>query len=247
MTEGRDWRGRRYWLVGASEGLGAALARTMSRSGCELVLSARSGDALDALAGALPGRARAVPCDVTDMASLGRAAGEAGNVDGLVYLAGTYAPMRAQDWDTASVERMIDTNLCGCVRAVGAVLPGMIRRGAGHLVLTSSLTAYRGLPGAVGYGASKAGVLNLAQGLRADLRGSGVSVQAVCPGFIRTRLTEKNDFRMPQIMTPEAAAQRMLEAMQTDRAVTSFPAPFSWLFRAGRLMPTWAWNRLMSH
>ena len=241
----RDWRGRRYWLVGASEGVGAALADVMSRSGCELVLSARSSDRLENVAAALPGRARAVACDVTDTASVREAAEAAGDVDGVVYLAGAYWPMSAHDWDTGRVETMIDTNLTGAARVLGAVLPGMVARGAGHVVLTSSLSAYRGLPGAVGYGATKAGILNLAQGMRADLRGSGVLVQAVCPGFVRTRLTGKNRFDMPQIMEPEDAARRMFDAMGTDRAVTAFPAPFSWLFRAGRLLPTWAWNRIM--
>jgi NADP-dependent 3-hydroxy acid dehydrogenase YdfG len=240
----RDWKGKRYWLVGASEGLGLALARQISAAGAEVILSARSADRLAEAAASMPGRARAVPCDVGDPASVTAAAAAAGEVDGLVWLAGVYWPMRAQDWNAGHAEAMVDINLTGCMRVVGAVLPAMVRRGQGHVVITGSLSGFRGLPGAIGYAASKAGCMVLAESMYADLRGSGIDVQVANPGFIRTRLTEKNTFPMPQVMTPEAAARHMFEHMTTDRFKTSFPSPFAWLFRWGQILPDWAWYRL---
>jgi short-subunit dehydrogenase len=240
----RDWAGRRYWLVGASEGLGRALAERMSRAGTELVLSARNTDRLADLAAALPGRSRIVPVDVGDPASVRSAAAEAGDVDGMVYLAGLYWPMRAQDWDAARVEAMCDVNFTGAARVVGAVLPGMLARGTGHIVLTGSLSGFRGLPGAIGYAASKAGIMALAESLHADLRGSGIAVQLANPGFIRTRLTAQNDFDMPFIMEPEDAARRMFEHMGSDRFKTSFPWLFSLLFRGGQMLPDALWYRM---
>ena len=246
MGARHDLAGKRYWLVGASEGLGLALAQGMSAAGADLVLSARNADRLAAAVASLPGRAQAMPMDVADAGAVRAAAAQVGAVDGLVWLAGVYWPMRAQDWNADQVEAMCDINFTGCARVLGAVLPGMVARGSGHVVLTGSLSGFRGLPGAIGYGASKAGVMALAESLQADLRGSGVRVQLANPGFIRTRLTGKNTFRMPQIMEPEAAAAHMLRLMASDRFSHSFPTPFQWLFRAANFLPDTLYYRLFA-
>ncbi|MFN4171284.1 MAG: SDR family NAD(P)-dependent oxidoreductase [Pseudorhodobacter sp.] len=242
----RDWQGKRYWLVGASEGLGLALARQISTAGAEVILSARSEDALAKAVASMPGRASHVALDVADPASVRAAAEAVGDIDGLVFLAGVYWPMKAQDWDAGKVEAMCDVNFTGCARVLGAALPAMVARGSGHIVLTGSLSGFRGLPGAIGYSASKAGVMALAESLYADLRGSGVDVQVANPGFIRTRLTEKNDFNMPFIMDPDPAAREMFEHMQTDHFKKSFPMLFSWLFRLSQFLPDWAYYRLFA-
>ena len=233
----RTWAGRRYWLVGASEGLGRALAFALSRAGAEVIVSARSGDRLSDLVGRLPGPASHQVVDVSNPASVRAAVQAVGRIDGLVYLAGVYWPMAARAWDAERGELMADINYTGAVRTVGAVLPGMVKRGQGHIVLTGSLSGFRGLPGAAGYGSSKAGVMYLAEALHADLRGSGVNVQLVNPGFIRTRLTDKNDFRMPFIMEPEAAAREIFEHMNTETFSLSFPTLFSRVFRLSRFLP----------
>ncbi|MBL9050745.1 MAG: SDR family NAD(P)-dependent oxidoreductase [Tabrizicola sp.] len=240
----RDFRGKRYWLVGASEGLGLALARLLSEAGAEVILSARSEEALARAAASLPGKASIVPMDVASTESVTAAAAQLPQLDGMVFLAGVYWPMRAQDWDATAAEAMANINFTGCVRAVGAVLPGMIAKGAGHVVITGSLSGFRGLPGAIGYAASKAGTMVLAESLYADLRKTGVAVQLANPGFIRTRLTAKNDFTMPFIMEPEAAARIMFRHMQSDRFKVSFPTLFSWLFRGSQFLPDWLYYRM---
>lgn len=242
----RDWQGKRYWIVGASEGLGRALVAHLSRAGVELVLSARNRDRLEALADTLPGRALVVPVDVRDVASVREAAHAAGAVDGVIYLAGVYWPQAAQAWNADQVEAMCDVNFTGAARVMGAVVPGMVERGVGHLVLTGSLAGFRGLPGAIGYGASKAGLMHLAESMQADLHGSGVEVQLVNPGFIQTRLTEKNRFRMPFIMTPEAAAAEIFDHLGTGRFRKSFPMLFSWVFRLSRFLPDAVYLRLFA-
>lgn len=242
----QDWAGKRYWLVGASEGLGLALAHQINATGAEVILSARRAGLLEAAVSSMPGRASAVPCDVTDRASVQAAANQIGPVDGLVYLAGVGGAMRAQDWDAARAEAMIDTNLTGCVRVLGAVLPGMVARDSGHIVITSSLAAYRGLGASIGYGASKAGCLALAESLHADLRLTGVKVQVALPGPIRTRMTADNTLAKTQPMEPDAAARHMFELMCTDHFRTAFPWPLSWLYRMGQFVPDWVWVRLSS-
>lgn len=241
----RSWTGQRWWIVGASEGLGRALAMEMSRAGAELVLSARNGDKLAEVVASLPGKARAVTIDVSDTGSVRTAAAEAGEIDGVVHMAAVYWPMTAQDWDADRVETMCDVNFTGAVRVMGAVVPAMVKRGRGQIVLTGSLSGFRGLPGAIGYGASKAAVMHLAETMRADLQGSGVEVQLVNPGFIRTRLTDMNTFRMPFIMEPEEAAKRFFAQMNRRSFSANFPTLFSLVFRGAQFLPDWLYYRLM--
>jgi len=240
----RDFAGKRYWLVGASEGLGLALAQKLSAAGAELILSARSEDTLAAAVAALPGKATPLAVDVASTESVDAAAAQLGDLDGMVFLAGVYWPMRAQDWDAKAAEAMANVNFTGCIRAVGAALPGMVARKKGHIVITGSLSGFRGLPGAIGYAASKAGTMVLAESLYADLRKTGIAVQLANPGFIRTRLTAKNDFTMPFIMEPEAAADIMFRHMQSGGFKISFPTVFSWLFRGGNFLPDWLYYRI---
>lgn len=242
-----EWQGKRYWVVGASEGLGAALARKISTAGAEVVLSARHESRLADVADGLPGKSQIVTVDVSDAESVATAAAQVGEVDGVVYLAGVYWPMKATEWDAEQAEAMADVNFTGAMRVMGQVVPPMVARDAGHIVLTGSLSGFRGLPGAIGYGASKAGVMALAESMRCDLRRTGVRVQLANPGFIKTRLTEKNDFTMPFLMMPDAAAQQIFELMCDDNAFQRhFPWLFSWVFRLSRFLPDWAYYRLFA-
>lgn len=240
----RDWAGKTYWLVGASEGLGRSVAEVMSRAGCKLILSARSEDRLQELADALPGEARALAMDIGDGDSVAAAAAAAGDVDGIVCLASVYWPQAAGDMVPSEVEAMCNINFTGMARVLSHVVPGMVERDAGHIVITGSLSGYRGLPGAMGYAASKAGTMVLAECLQCDLRRTGVDVQLINPGYIRTRQTDKNEFTMPFIMEPEQAARIFFEHMNTSRFQKSYPTVFSWLFRGGNFLPDWLYYRI---
>ena len=238
--------GRHYWLVGASEGLGRALATELSQRGAHLTVSARAAGRLKDLAQSLETDVRVLPIDVTDPDAVATAFDKVGDIDGLIYLAGYYEPMTAEDWDPAAVEAMFNVNLMGAVRVLGHVVPTFAKKGSGHVVITGSLSGYRGLPGAIGYGASKSGLMHLAENLRSDLWHSGVQVQLINPGFIKTRLTDKNDFNMPFILTPEDAAKRFADAMESRRFKTDFPWGFSLVFRASGWLPQWAYERLFA-
>ena len=238
--------GKTYWIVGASAGIGRAVSMEMSRKGAKLILSARSEDDLNDLSRECSGSTRVVPVDIADDTSVAEAAEKVGEIDGLVFLAGVYWPMKTQEWDAEQAVKMADINFTGCVRVLGHVVPKMVARDRGHIVLTGSLAGFRGLPGSIGYGASKAAVMNLAEAMAIDLKGTGVEVQLVNPGFVKTRLTDKNDFKMPFIMEPEAAAREIVEHMHDDAFAKSFPRAFASMFKAGRALPNWAWNRLAS-
>lgn len=242
----KTWTGKRYWIVGASEGLGEALARKMSSAGAHLILSARNEAKLNELAASLPGPSTVAPMDIADDASVAAAAAQVGEVDGTVLLAGVYWPMPATEWNADNAVAMADVNFTGFLRVLGHVVPAMVARDAGHIVITGSLSGFRGLPGAIGYGASKAAVMSLAESMHADLRRTGVEVQLVNPGFIRTRLTDKNDFAMPFIMEPDAAAQAMFDHMNSGLFKRNFPTMFSWVFRLSQFMPDWMYYRLFA-
>lgn len=243
---GLDWSGKRYWIVGASAGLGAALSHELSRAGADLILSARSEDDLQELADALPGSATIKPVDVTDAAALEQIASEIGEIDGVVQLAAVYWPFGAKDWDAEQANLMADVNFGGAMRLMGVVVPRFVKRNRGHIVLTGSLTGYRGLPDSAAYTAAKSGIMGLAESLYADLRKTGVKVQLINPGFIKTRLTDKNDFKMPFILEPEEAAEIVRKHMETNKFQRAFPRGFSYVFRLGQFLPDWAYYRVFA-
>jgi len=183
---------------------------------------------------------------VADAERVAGAVDQIGPVDGVILLAGVYWPMKATEWDAEAANTMADINFTGMMRVMGAVVPQMVARDQGHIVITGSLSGFRGLPGAIGYAASKAGTMSLAESMYADLKDTGLTVQLANPGFIRTRLTDKNTFKMPFIMSPEEAADEMMAHMRTDRFKKSFPRMFSWVFRLSQFMPDWMYYRLFA-
>ena len=241
-------RNKRIWLIGASEGIGAALAKQLAEQGATLILSARNAERLDALKAQLPGTGhQALSVDVTQLDQMQQAWQSLAQSppDITIYNAGTYTPMDAQHLDLGAVESMIDVNLRGAFRAVSVVLPAYLQRNAGHLVLVGSVAGYRGLPSAMGYGASKAGIMHLAENLKADLKGTNIRVQLVSPGFVKTRLTDMNDFAMPCIITAERAAKYIADGLGSGRFEIHFPKRFSYVLKLLRILPAWLYFKLV--
>ncbi|MEX0306412.1 MAG: SDR family NAD(P)-dependent oxidoreductase [Ruegeria sp.] len=228
--------GKTYWIIGASEGLGWSLAKALNRQGAHLILSARNATRLAEICETLP-NARSIPFDVTDLDAVRRAVTEVGAFDGLVYNAGTYDPINTADWNTEAALAISDVNYLGALRVLGETVPELIQKGNGDITLIGSLAGYHGLPNAISYGSSKAALISLAETMRHDLADTGVTVRIVNPGFIKTRLTDKNSFNMPMLMSPEDAADRVIRAMSRRRFRTDFPAPFSWLVRLIDYLP----------
>ncbi|WP_166415781.1 SDR family NAD(P)-dependent oxidoreductase [Cochlodiniinecator piscidefendens] len=234
----KDLRDKTCWLIGASEGLGRELALALSEQGVRLILSARNTARLEELRDQIRD-ATPLPMDVTDCKAVIDASKQTGHIDMVIYNAGAYDPMAAQDWNTDAILKMSEVNYNGAVHVVGAVIPDFLARGQGEIILIGSLAGYRGLPAALGYGPGKAALRSMAETLRYDLRGTGVWVKLVNPGFIKTRLTAKNRFRMPMLMEPAQAAQHVMRAIKRRRFRTDFPVPFSWVIRAIGILPDW--------
>jgi short-subunit dehydrogenase len=156
--------------------------------------------------------------------------------DMVIYNAGAYDPMPATAFDLARVEQMIDVNLMGAVRVLHQIVEDM-QATRGTIALVGSVAGYRGLPKAMGYGLSKAALIHLAENLRQDAGKDGLRVQIINPGFVKTRLTEKNEFAMPCCITAEEAARYMVRGLEKGIYEIHFPKRFTLLLKLLGLLP----------
>lgn len=218
------------WVTGASSGIGERVALALAAEGWTVLASARRVEPLAALAARAvgPGRIIPVPLDITDADGVKSALAAHGPVALAVLNAGTYQPDSAKDLDPATFARTIDVNLIGTVNCLAAILPGMIAAGRGQVAVVSSVAGYRGLPRSLAYGASKAALNNMTESLKLDVERYGIKVQLVCPGFIKTPLTDKNDFPMPFLMPVEKAAARLVAGLKGNGFQITFPRRFTW-------------------
>lgn len=217
--------GRRIWVTGASSGIGAALAAELARRGARVAVTARRQEALQNVAAPLG--LRVEPGDVTDGAGIRdivrRLEAEWGGLDIVVLNAGTYEPVTPDDLRAEVFRRHFDVNALGAINCIEAVLPGMRERRSGLIAVTSSVTGLAGLPLASAYGATKAYLISMCDSLRADLASSGVGVTVILPGFVRTPLTDQNDFRMPGIIEADEAARIIADGLERGRAEIGVP------------------------
>jgi len=236
------WPRCTVWLIGASSGIGRATASAMHALGAQVIVSARDARALDAFVIQHPGSI-ALPLDVTDVAAVRVAHDQAlqsahrGQLDLVMYCAGHYKPMRASDFDLADARRHLQVNYEGVLNLLDVLLPTLQRQGHGHLSLVSSVAGMRGLPKALAYGPTKAALINLAETLFLDLRPLGIGVSLVNPGFVRTPLTEGNDFEMPALLTPEQAAAEIIAGWRDGRFEIHFPRRFTLFLKLASHLP----------
>ena len=239
-------------VTGASSGIGRALAKELAAAGCRVGLVARRAAELDLLAAeikATGGTAAAAVADVGRREQVEAAVSslrqQLGPVDLMIANAGVGKETKLDPVNVADVEDMIRVNLLGVVYSFAAVTPEMLARKTGHLVAVSSLAGFRGLPGESAYCASKAAVVVYLDGLRIHLRGSGVKVTTVCPGFVTTPMTAHNTFHMPGLMSAEAAAKRIVAAVRRGKKVYSFPWRLHLMVKLSRWLPDRLMQRVM--
>lgn len=245
-----DWNGRLVWLIGASSGIGRAVAQGLHARGARVVVSARRADALAAFAAEHPGTL-ALPLDVTDAIALRQAALEIfalGALDCVVYCAGHYREMGATEFDLADMLRHNRVNYEGALKMLHAVLPHFLGRAksqppkkfAGHISMISSVAGFHGLPKSLAYGPTKAALINLAETLYLDLHDQGIGVSLINPGFVDTPLTAQNKFTMPALISPQQAAKEILQGWADGEFEIHFPKRFTYVMKLLRLLPYWA-------
>jgi short-subunit dehydrogenase len=241
----------RVFITGASSGLGRALATHYLDVGANVGLAARREHELRALAGARLSTCHVYPLDVRDPAALQAAAehyiATAGCPDVVIANAGTSVgtdSARAEDLQV--FREIIDTNLTGTANTFQPFVSAMRAAGSGILVGIASVAGYRGLPGAAAYSASKAGVIAYLESLRVELRGTGVAVVTICPGYVETAMTAHNPYRMPFIMSAAEAAGKIAAAIERRRSYVVMPWQMAVVARVLRTMPNVVFDRLFA-
>lgn len=245
------YTGKNFWIIGASSGIGEALAHELAARGARLALSARREEALKGLAGRLGSRHLALPLDVTHAEDVIKAAAvvqEAfGRIDGVLVLSAIYTPASVAKMTPLNAAEIINVNLTGTLNCVHAVLPILRAQQGGQIALCGSVAGYRGLPNAQPYGATKAAIINFAETLRLEEARNGIDVRVINPGFVRTPMTDKNDFSMPMIISPEEAARSLADQLDGTGFEIHFPKKFTLLMKFLRILPHAAYFWLLSH
>ena len=228
------------WIIGASSGIGRALACQLAQDGATLVLSARRGDELVKLKEQIGERHMVYPLDITDadltISTATAIHAETGRIDRVIFMSAAYAPMRLDSLDMPATRNIIEINILGAFNLVHAVLPLLKEQKLGQIVLCGSVAGYTGLPGGQPYSATKAAVINLAESLRAECK-KNIDVKLISPGFVNTPLTDKNDFAMPMIITPQVAAKAIARGLLTKNFEIHFPKKFTMILKLLRLLP----------
>jgi short-subunit dehydrogenase len=227
-------KSERIWIIGASSGIGAALARSYAARGAEVIVSARSHGPLAKIAAETGGRA--VACDAGDRTSLKAACDEialTGPLDRVIHLAALYDPGLIRDLDPERAAQLVQVNLMGAFH-IAQLAPALLRTG-GQLAICGSVAGYIGLPKGQIYSASKAGVVSLVESLRAETPDR--DIRLISPGFVDTPMTAMNDFKMPAVITPEAAASAILKGLDRGGFEVHFPRRLTFVLKLLRLLP----------
>lgn len=240
---------KRIFITGASGGLGAALARNSAGSDGCLGLFARRTDALQLLAAQLPGQCECYAGDVRDSDSLRRAAADFisrhGVPDLVIANAGvSIGTLTEAAEDEQAFRDVFDINVIGMMNSFQPFIAPMRNAGSGTLAGIASVAGYRGLPGSGAYSASKAATISYLESLRIELRGDGIRVATLCPGYIETEMTAKNPYRMPFIMDADAAASKILRLLEAGRSYAVIPWQMAVVARLIHVLPRWLYDPL---
>ncbi len=231
---------KKIWITGASSGIGESLAKKFSLEGWKVAISARRKEILDEMA--KKENIFSYPLDVTNQNQVkdvfSKIINDFGNLDLCVFSSGTYDPKLEQEINIKQNQFVMETNFFGVLYCIKAVEEYFKEKKEGHISIVSSIAAYRGLPNSSGYGPSKAALSNLTESLYFDFKKYNVRISLVSPGFIKTPLTDKNEFRMPFIKSPEFAAEKMFNGLTKSKTFEiHFPKALTIIFKFLRILP----------
>ena len=231
---------KKIWITGASSGIGKALAQKFAAEGWKVAVSARRKEILNEMAN--DENITSYPLDVTDQNQINdvfsKIIHEFGSLDLCVFSSGTYDPKLEQEINIKQNKFVMETNFFGVLYCIKSVEKYFKDKQDGHISIVSSVAAYRGLPNSSGYGPSKAALTNLTESLYFDFKKHNVRISLVSPGFIKTPLTDKNEFPMPFIKSPEFAAEKMFNGLTKSKAFEiHFPKALTLLLKFLRILP----------
>lgn len=241
MAHSSNKAAKTAWIIGASSGIGRALALRLVRDGYRVAVSARRREALEALSRDAEGAIIAFPLDICDRDAVHRVTGEVraalGAISLVVQAAGTYVRDTPSSFDAKAFRQMVDLNLMGTAHCLEVLVPVMRADGGGQISLVGSVSGYAGLPGGGAYGATKSALITLAESIHPELLVHGIQVSVINPGFVETPLTAANDFPMPFMISAEDAAERILSGLKAGRFEIAFPKRMVFALKLLRLLP----------
>ena len=231
---------KKIWITGASSGIGKAVAEKFAAEGWKVAVSARRRELLQELA--KNENIVSFPLDVTDQYQINTVfkniISEFGNLDLCLFSSGTYEPKDEKNIDSEKIKNVIKVNFLGVVDCVKSVEEYFKNRNSGHISIVSSIAGYRGLPNSSGYGPSKAALTNFCESIYFDFKKFGVRVSIISPGFIKTSLTEKNEFPMPFLKTVDYAADKIFNGLVKSNAFEiHFPKGLTLTLKFLRILP----------
>tara|TARA_E500000178_G_scaffold328229_1_gene358002 strand:+ start:2763 stop:3521 length:759 start_codon:yes stop_codon:yes gene_type:complete len=229
------------WITGASTGIGKALAIKFSQNGWKVAISARREVLLNEIASENK-NIFAFPFDVTDKdkcnTTFNLIKNKFDNIDLCVFSTGTWDPKKEKEIDVEQIENVMKINFFGTLNCIKSVESYFKTRGYGQISIVSSIAGYRGLPNSTGYGPSKSALNNLAESLYFDFKRHGVRVSLISPGFIKTPMTDKNDFKMPFLKSPEFAAEKIYNGLVNSKSFEiDFPKQLTITLKLLKILP----------
>ncbi len=235
-----SFSGENIWIIGASSGIGAALARVLSAQGATLILSARSKDALESLRKELGRQHHIYPLDVANYSDIESAINyitkTVKKLDRVIFMAAIYNPANIENMDVAFTKQLLEVNVLGAFHVAKATLPILQKQSEGQLALCASVAGYVGLPGGQPYSASKAALINFAESLYAEVP-KNIDIKVINPGFVRTPMTDKNNFSMPMRVEPEVAAIYIADGLRSKAFEIHFPKKFTIFLKFLSILP----------
>ena len=245
-----DFHSKKIWVIGASSGIGAALAKSLAQSGAHIAISARSTDKLNDLIQEMGENHVAFSVDVGDPLAVKQTASEViqhfGSLDSVIFMPALYDPDRVEGMDLDHAHKTLNVNLGGAFNVVFNILPQLKSQGYGQIALCGSVAGYTGLPKAQPYSCTKAAIINFAESLRAEEAKNGLDIKVINPGFVKTQLTSKNDFPMPMALTPEKAAEYLAKGLLKKSFEIHFPKQFTYLVKLIGALPYWLYFPIAS-
>ena len=231
---------KKVWITGASSGIGKAVAEKFASKGWKVAVSARTKAVLDQMS--KNQNMFSFPMDVTDQTQIKRSFDniltEFGDLDLCIFSSGTYDPKDESKINSDKIRNVINVNFFGVIDCVKVVEDHFKNKKSGHISIVSSIAGYRGLPNSSGYGPSKAALTNFSESIYFDFKKFGVRVSVVSPGFIKTPLTDKNEFPMPFLKTPEYAADKIYNGLVKGNAFEiHFPKGLTLTLKFLRILP----------
>jgi short-subunit dehydrogenase len=236
-----EWNNQRVWIIGASTGIGAALAKSLLEKNTRVAVSSRKADVLQTLIAGHEKSALVLPLDLTIPEQISAAQSTLiktwGGIDLVLYVAGDHKPMRAWDFKLDDARHLVEINLMGIVNGLSITIPQLLAQQKGHIAIVASVGGYSGLPQALIYGATKAACINMAETMYMDLQPKNIAVTLINPGFVKTPLTDKNTFNMPALVSAEKAAREIISGLERGHFEIHFPKRFTLWLKLLRMLP----------